>query len=175
MGLWLMYVSINEVLVTGYQLNATAAKNWKLQKFCKFFTSHIHMLLIQLLIWWYIPFENKLKTITFLGKQCSIWRNKKKSVTKVSLLVCMYSISKTVGIFTDTKDSITCRFHSLNKEISMFCFWFHESYLLDEYCLYTTFMLKCSMFKVFKLKLAVTNIICCEAAWLAFVYRENPH
>ena len=136
MGLWLMYVSINEVLVTGYQLDATAAKNWKLQNFCKFFTSHIHMLLIQLLIWWYIPFENKLKTITFLGKQCSIWRNKKKSVTKVSLLVCMYSISKTVGIFTDSKDSITCRFHSVNKETSMFCFWFHESYLLDKYCLW---------------------------------------
>ena len=72
MGLWLMYVSINEVLVTGYQLDATAAKNWKLQKFCKFFTSHIHMLLIQLLIWWYIPFENKLKTIIFLGKQFSM-------------------------------------------------------------------------------------------------------
>ena len=84
--------------------------------FANFFTSHIHMPLIQLLIRWFIPFENKLKTITFLGKQC------KKSVTKVFLLVCMYSISKTVGIFTDSKDSITCRFHSVNKETSMFCF-----------------------------------------------------
>ena len=40
-----MYVPVNEVLVTGYQLDATAAKNWKLQKILQIFHKpHSHAL-----------------------------------------------------------------------------------------------------------------------------------
>ena len=80
----------------------------------------------------YIPFDNKLKTIIFFSKQCSMVHC--KSVTKVSSLVYTYSISKTVGIFTDNKDSITCRFHCVNEEnINILSLgWFQESYLLDK-------------------------------------------
>ena len=36
MGLWLTYVSINEVLFRGYYFDATATKNWKFQNFYQF-------------------------------------------------------------------------------------------------------------------------------------------
>ena len=80
-----------------------------------------------------IPFENKPKTITFLASNAALC-NKRKSVTKVSSLVYTYSFSKTVGIFTDNKDSITCRFHWVNEEnINILSLgWFQESYLLDK-------------------------------------------
>ena len=66
------------------------------------------------------PLKINSKKLPFWASNVA-WCNKKKSDTKVSL-VCIYSISKTVGIFADNKDSITCRFHSLNRETSMFCF-----------------------------------------------------
>ena len=81
-----------------------------------------------------IPFENKPKTITFLASNAALC-NKRKSVTKVSSLVYTYSISKTVGIFTDNKDSITAVFTEEMEKTSMFCFWFQKGdlfYLLDK-------------------------------------------
>ena len=74
-----------------------------------------------------------LKQSLFLASNAACC-NKRKSVTKVSSLVYTYSISKTVGIFTDNKDSITCRFHWVNEEnINILSLgWFQESYLLDK-------------------------------------------
>ena len=79
------------------------------------------------------PLRINLKQSLFLASNAALC-NKRKSVTKVSSLVHTYSISKTVGIFTDNKDSITCRFHCVNEEnINILSLgWFQESYLLDK-------------------------------------------
>ena len=93
------------------------------------------LLLIQLLIWWQIsPLRINLRQPLFLASNAA-GCNKRKSVTKVSSLVYTYSISKTVGIFTDNKDSITAVFTEEMEKTSTFCFWFQKGdlfYLLDK-------------------------------------------
>ena len=69
-----------------------------------------------------------------------------KSVTKVSSLVYTYSISKTVGVFADNKDSIPAVSMEEMEKTSMFSFLADSRKVISliKHCLYTTFMLKFS-------------------------------
>ena len=92
------------------------------------------------------PLRIYLKQSLFLASNPALC-NKRKSVTKVSSLVYSYSISKTVGIFTDNKNSITAVFIvGMKKKTSIFCFSADSRKVTSsiKHCLYTTLMLKFS-------------------------------